>query len=281
MACAAAGLFATAAAMAKVAVTEYHVLQILFFRQLVVFASSVPAVSRNFPSALYSRHPFQHAARLTGAFVALTCGIWAVSVLPLTTAVTLGFAQVFFVTLFAAFILGEHVGRHRRVAVLVGFLGVVVAMRPGSQGLFNLYALIPVAGALGGAVAITMVRRLSQTESTATLLVYQAVVVGALAGVPMLWVWVTPDVPDLLFLLGMGIIAAAAQWIGVAALRIGEASVIGNVDYTKLVFAAVIGYLVFSELPDIFTLAGAALIVSAAVYLYHREQRQQRAGQAP
>ncbi|MEM7259373.1 MAG: DMT family transporter [Pseudomonadota bacterium] len=268
----AAALFATTAAMAKVAVTEFHVLQILFFRQLVVFCSSLPAIYQNFPSALRTEFPLQHVLRVTGAFTALVCSIWAVAVLPLTTAVTLGFAQVFFVALFAAFFLQEKVGMHRRIAVIAGFAGVLVAMRPGTQGLLNLYSLIPVVGALGAAVAITSVRKLSQTESTATLLVYQATFVGVLAGIPLFWLWVTPGFYDLLFLLGIGVIAAMGQWIGVNALRIGEASVIGNVEYTKLVFAAVVGYAIFGEVPDGYTLAGAVIIVIAAVYLYHREQ---------
>lgn len=269
----ASAMFAATAAMAKVAVTEYHVLQILFFRQLVVLGSSLPSVCRNFPAALYTRYPLQHAARLSGAFVALVCSIWAVAVLPLTTAVTLGFAQVFFVTLFATFFLKEQVGIHRRIAVLAGFVGVLVAMRPGTEGLLNLNALIPVTGALGAAVAITSVRRLSQSESTATLLIYQALFVGLLSGIPLFWLWTTPGLYDLGFLLSIGVLAAIGQWVGVNALRLGEASVIGNVEYSKLVFAALIGFTVFGELPDQYTLAGAAIIVLAAIYLYQREQR--------
>jgi drug/metabolite transporter (DMT)-like permease len=116
-----------------------------------------------------------HALRLVGAFVALSCGIWAVAVLPLTTAITLGFAQVFFVSLLAIWVLRERVGIHRIGAVIVGFIGVVVVMRPGVHGIINLHALIPIAAALGAAIAIISVRTLSQTESTATLLIYQSV----------------------------------------------------------------------------------------------------------
>lgn len=269
----AACLFAVVSAMAKHAVTQYHVLQILFFRQVVVLLSAVPELSKDFPAQLATRRPGLHAIRLAGAFIALGCGIWAVAVLPLTTAITLAFAQVFFVSLLAWAFLGERVGIHRIGAIIAGFIGVVVAMRPGTAGLFDLHALIPIAGAMGAAVAIISVRRLSQTETTATLLAWQAIFVGALAGIPMIWFWVTPDAFGLAFLLTMGALSAVGQWVGVRALRLGEAVVIGPIEYTKLIYAALIGYLVFAEVPDVWTLTGAVIIVCSALYILYRERR--------
>lgn len=267
----AVAMFATTTAMAKVAVNEFHVLQILFFRQLVVLLSSLPSIARAFPRSLQTRYPLLHALRLAGAFVALSCGIWAVSVLPLTTATTLGFAQVFFVALLASYVLRESVGVHRVSAILVGFIGVVVVMRPGVDGLLNISTLIPVAAAIGAALAIIMVRKLSQTESTATLLTYQAVFVGALAGVPLYWLWVTPDFYGLLFLLSMGVLATIGQWAGVKSLRLGEATVVGNIQYVQLIYAAVLGYFIFDEVPDRYTLVGAVIIVASSIYLLYRE----------
>ena len=264
--------------MAKVAVQDYHVLQILFFRQLVVFLSSLPSIAKSFPASLKTEYPVLHACRLSGAFVALSCGIWAVAVLPLTTAVTLGFAQVFFVSLLAFLFLQEKVGIHRVIAVVTGFFGVVVVMRPGVDGLFEVYALIPLVGALGAAIAITSVRTLSQTESTATLLVYQAVFVGLLAGIPLFWFWKTPNLFGLLFLLAMGVLAAIGQWVGVRALRAGEASVVSNIDYVKLIYAGAFGYFLFAEIPDVYTLVGAAIIIGSSVYLYIRESGKRRIG---
>lgn len=274
----ATGLFATVAAMAKFAVTEYHVLQILFFRQIVVFFSSLPSISADFPQSLKTKHPDLHGVRLLGAFVALSTSIWAVAILPLTTAITLSFAQVFFVALAAAWFLKEPVGVHRICAVIVGFIGVVVVMRPGVDGLFNLYTLVPLAGAFGAAFAVIAVRRLSQTECTATLLFYQATVVGLLAGIPLIWFWVTPDLFGLLYLLSMGVVATLGQWVGIKALRLGEASVIGNIQYTQLVYAAIFGYVFFSEIPDIYTLTGSVIIIGSALYIVHREAVRKRPG---
>jgi len=273
-----AALFATVAAMAKVAVTQYHVLQILFFRQAIVFLSSLPSITRNLPQSLKTQRPALHLLRLTGAFVALSASIWAVAVLPLTTAITLAFAQVFFVALLAMRFLGEPVGAHRLGAVAVGFIGVVVVMQPSVDGLINVYALIPLAGAVGAAFAVISVRTLSQTESTATLLLYQALFVGALAGIPLFWFWTTPDLPGLLLLLAMGILATMGQWVAVKALRLGEASVIGNIQYTQLIYAAILGYAMFGETPDSHTLLGAAIIIASALYIVHRETLKKRTG---
>lgn len=259
--------------MAKVAVKDYHILQILFFRQVVVFLSSLPSIAHSFPASLKTKHPKIHMFRLAGAFTALSCGIWAVAVLPLTTAITLGFAQAFFVALLAYYFLNEFIGSHRKIAVATGFIGVVVVTRPGAEELLNPYVLVPILGAIGAAIAVISVRKLSQTESTATLLLYQAVFIGVLAALPLFWLWKTPDISGLIFLLTMGVLATIGQWVGVNALRLGEASVIGSMQYVQLFYAAVLGFVVFDEVPDIYTIIGAAIIIISSLYLLHRENK--------
>lgn len=273
----ATALFSVAAAMAKFAVNDYHVLQILFCRQIVVFISCLPSLVISFPEALKTRQPALHASRLLGAFIALTCSIWAVSVLPLTTATTLGFVQVFFVALLAWVFLKESVGAHRLCAIIIGFIGVVIVMQPGAEGFFDRHTLIPIIGALGAGVAIISVRKLAQTESTATLLVYQALFVGAMAGIPLLWLWTPPDMFGTLFLLGMGVVSAAANWTGVKALRMGEASIVGSVQYMQLIYAAIFGWLLFFEIPDTSTVVGGAVIICSSIYILQREAVKKRA----
>jgi drug/metabolite transporter (DMT)-like permease len=163
------------------------------------------------------------------------------------------------------------VGLNRIGAVLIGFLGVVVVIRPGVDGILDINSFIPILAAFGAAVAVISVRKLSQTESTATLLIYQAVFVGVLAGLPLIWLWVTPDMPGLLFLMAMGVVATAGQWVGVKALRLGEASVIGNIQYVQLIYAAILGFLIFGEVPDRYTLIGATIIIGSSIFLLHRE----------
>ena len=131
--------------------------------------------------------------------------------------------------------------------------------------------MIPLLGALGAGIAVISVRKLSQTESTATLLVYQALFVGILSGVPLFWLWKTPDLVATLFMLAMGIVATLGQWAGVKSLRLGEASVVGNIQYMQLIHAAVLGFILFGEVPDHYTIIGAVLIVGSALYMFHHE----------
>lgn len=269
-------LFTIVAAMSKIAVDDYHVLEILFFRQVVIFLSCVPSFKKSPLNSLKTQRPKMHLLRLCGAFLALSCGIWAVSVLPLTTALTLGFAQVFFTALLALFFLKEVVGKHRIAAVIVGFIGVIIVMRPGVDGIINVHAFIPILGAIGTAIAIISVRTLSQTESTTTLLLYQAIFIGVLAGVPLFWFWQTPDLVGTLLMLSIGVISAVASWIGIQSLRLGEASVIANIQYMQLIYGAILGYLLFSELPDSYTITGAVIIIGSSVYIYRREALRKR-----
>ncbi len=88
---------------------------------------------------------------------------------------------------------------------------------------------------------------------------------------PLLWLWVTPDLAGTLLLLAMGILAAAAHWVGVKALRLGEASVVGNIQYMQLIYAAILGFFLFAEVPDIYTIVGAAIIIGSSIYIFHRE----------
>ena len=111
----------------------------------------------------------------------------------------------------------------------------------------------------------------SQSESTQTLLVYQSLFVGVLAGVPLFWFWKSPDLGGALFLLAMGILATVGQWVGVKALRLGEAIVVGNIQYMQLIYAAILGFFLFGEVPDIYMIAGAAIIIGSSIYIIHCE----------
>ncbi len=261
----ATALYSLSAALVKFAAGRFHVLEILFFRQMVVLASTLPAILGGFPASLTTGRLGLHALRILGAFVGLGGGMWAVSVLPLATAITVGFAQVFLVAGLAALFLGEALGRARVLAMMLGFAGVLVVMRPGAAGLVDLRVLIPLGAALGAAVAVTCVRRLAQTESTATLLAWQSLFVGVASGLPMFWLWQSPGGGELILLLGIAVLATAGQWAGIRALRLGDASVVSNVEYMKIVHAALFGIVLFGEWPTVTTLAGGALIVLAAL----------------
>jgi len=267
----AAGLFSFTAAMGKMAASEFHVLQILFFRQIIIFLSVLPCLRRNFPVVLKTKHPTLHGLRLLGAFLSLSLGLWSVAIMPLMTAVVLMFSYTFFVSLLACWLLKETLTVHRFIALLFGFIGVAIISNPDLNILSDVRTLVPMGAAIGAAIAIISVRKLSQEESTATLLVYQAIFIGILAGIPMAWLWKTPNLNQLIFLLSIGGIATLAQWLGIQALRLGEANVISSIKYTELVYAAILGFICFDEIPTLGTLVGTSIIISSGLYMAHGE----------
>ncbi|WP_316860546.1 DMT family transporter [uncultured Cohaesibacter sp.] len=267
-------LFAATATLAKLASHDYHFFQILFFRQIVIFLSAVPTIAKDFPKYLKTKSPLLHGARLAGAFIALSLSILALSGLPLTTATTLGFANIFFVALLGHYLLGETLGSYRLVAIATGFVGVAIAIRPDPSSLFNHYSLFAIIAAFGAAIAAITVRKLSQTEATATLLSYQAIFIGLLSGIPLFWLWKQPDLLDWALLLGMGVLSTAANWIGIKALRHGEAGLVKSVGYLSLVYAAIFGFLVFGEIPQQNTLMGAILIIISAFAIIQQGKMQ-------
>lgn len=258
----ATAIVALTGALTKAAAQDVPILEILFFRQMGVLASTLPALLRT-KSTLRTAKPALHSLRLLGAFIALSFGIWALAVLPLTTAITLSFLQVVFVALLAPRFLGEPASRHRVLATGLGLAGVAIFLNP--TGFTDIRILIPLIGAFGAAVALLTVRRLSKTESTDTLLVYQAIFIGALTALPMLWLWVTPSLPTLALLLGIGALATISQRISIRALRIGEATVVANIGYTQILYAAFFGALWFGESLSMREALSAGLIIAAAL----------------
>jgi len=265
-------MFAIAIAMSKMAVQDFHVLQILFIRQAVIFCSVLPSIVRHFPNNLKTKHPFPHLLRLAGAFSTLCISLWAVSIMPLTTVVVLMFSTTFFVSILAVLFLDEKIGRYRIASILVGFIGVVVVVRPSFASISEATSLIVLFAAFGAAIAVICVRKLSQIDSTVTLLSYQAIFVGVLAGIPMFWLWTTPSMSDFAFLIGIGAVSTVAQWTGIHALRLGEASLVSSLRYTEIIYATILGYWLFAELPDMYTLIGAALIIGSALFMILRER---------
>jgi len=270
---AAAAMFTIATALVKFAAKDYHVTQILLFRQIVMLTFVLPVLIKHFPHSLKTKRPGLHLLRLSGALAALTLSFTAVAHLPLATAISFSFTKTLFVTLFAAVLLGEAVGWRRLLAVLAGFAGMLIILRPDAGSAVSFYALLAIAAAIGAATAVTCVRALTSTESTATLLSYQAIFVGLLVAIPSIFVWQNPDMTGLIVLVAIGVVSLVAQWLGVQSYRAGEVSVVTGMEYTKLIYASLIGIFIFSEWPDGKTLIGAAIIISASAFTIWRESK--------
>lgn len=259
-------LFVTVGVCVRYLSDTIDVFQILLFRQIVFFTLLTPAICKHIDLLMKPQMVKFHTLRIIAAFLALLLGFVTVSNMPLAEATALGFSKVLFVALLSAILLKESVGKSRQVTLIVGFIGVLLVVQPSIEKMTFIYTLTGLTASLAAAVAVFCVRKIASKEPTINLLVYQAFFVGVLALIPSLFNWVWPSPFELTLLLLIGGISSVAQWFGVTAYKYGEANVVSNVEYTKMIYSLLLGYCFFSEIPDLISLTGAAIIV-ASVFL--------------
>ncbi|ASJ75415.1 DMT family transporter [Granulosicoccus antarcticus] len=267
--------FSLMVAMIKLVGERLPVTQILFVRQLGMTVMLAPVLVRTFPDSLRtSRLPLQ-IARILLAMIAMLCGFTAILNMPLADATAIAFAKSFFVTIFAVWFLKETIGLYRWSAVAIGFIGVLVMLRPGADG-FTIYGLMAVTGAASAGLVMVIIRMLSRTEAPSTILAFQAIGVGLVMAIPAYIYWVPPTLHEWVLLAGIGVVSYFSQKANIYAYSYGEASLLASLDYVRLVYATLFGWWLFSELPGISTWVGAAIIIGASIYTVHRESRRKQ-----
>ncbi len=277
----AAALFALMTLMIKVLGQHLHVTQILFIRQIIMAAIVMPSILRGFPGVMKTSQPHLQILRIVLALGAMLMGFSAIIHMPLADATALGFAKSFFVTIFAVWILGEVVGLRRWTAVALGFAGVFIMLRPGTES-FTGYGLMAVAGAACAGLVMVLIRLMSKRDSPTTILSWQAIGVGIAVTIPAIYFWRWPTNTEWLMLVAMGAISYLAQMANIFAFKWGEASILASLDYMRLIYATILGYLVFETLPGTATWIGASVVVAASVYSIWREARKnQRLTRSP
>ena len=245
--------------------------EITFFRCLFGFVALFPFVLRaGGRHALHTQHMKAHAWRSVLGIVDMGCSYLGIAKLELATYTALSFTKPLFAIVLAVFILKEEVRWRRWAATLVGFLGVLVMMRPGSHA-FDWWALLALGDALSIAILITILKRLPASETPLVMLFYYGIMATALVAPPAIYFWQWPTPEQWLQLCVIGAMGALSQYWWILAFKAGEASVVAPFDYLRLLFAGVIGYMVFVEIPDRWTLMGSLLIIGSTVYIAHRE----------
>lgn len=243
--------------------------QVLVIRHVVMIALLAPLFLPNLSAGFETRHLGLNFARGLFTLGSMYLGFTALVHVPLADVTALGFSQVLFVTVAAVFVLKEAVGPRRWIATVVGFLGVVVMMRPGEDGL-DVYALFAVGGALFGAATTISVRLMAERENTATILLFQSVLlISALLPPAIAW-WTPPTGREWLLLLLIGVFGTAGQYLITRAYQVGEASALAPLDFVRLLIACAVGYVLFAETPDATSLVGAFMVVGATVYTMRR-----------
>ncbi|MFT5221451.1 MAG: drug/metabolite transporter (DMT)-like permease [Planctomycetota bacterium] len=271
----ASAVFSVMALLIKLLGQQLHITQILLLRQIGMVIMVSPAIMRNFPGSLRTKRPGMQVLRVCFAVVAMLGGFTAVIYMPLAEATAIFFAKSFFVTIFAVFFLAEMVGVYRWSAVLIGFVGVLIMLQPGTDN-FTVYSLASLVGAAAAAAVMIMLRILSRSDSADTIMTYGALGVGLLMILPGIYFWQDVSSTEWLLLVAVTVVCYYGQKANIFAYKHGEASLLASLDYIRLLWATMLGYLVFGELPGVPTWIGAAIVICAAIFMIYRETRSKR-----
>jgi drug/metabolite transporter (DMT)-like permease len=265
-------LFSMNDVMGKWLVATYTVGQLLLIRSLAALGALLPFMRREGGVAAFTsiQRPGLQLVRAFFATAEVALFYWAVIYLPLADVITFYLAGPVYVTALSVILLGERVGWRRWLAVLVGFAGVVIALRPSAASV-SWPALIALAGSVFFAISMITTRMLRGTSDT-MLVATQTLGALALGAAAAPFGWVTPSLRDFLLLCLLGIVALVAHACTNRSLKLAPASVVVPYQYTLIVWAIVFGWLVFGDVPALLMLVGAAIIIAAGLFIFLREQ---------
>ena len=268
--------FASMHAVIRIASSEQHPFEVAFFRNLFGLAFLSPFLLRYGFGLLRTRRLPLHAARGAVHVSAMLMFFFAVPITPLSTVAALSFTAPLFVTVGAVLVLGEVV-RIRRIAALVaGFVGTLVIVRPGMAAL-DPGSLLVLGSSAVWAGAMIQIKLLSRTESSLTMTAYMAVFLTPLSSIAAAFVWQWPSLEDLGWFALMGSFGTLSHLCLGQAFREADTTVVLPVDFLRLIWASVYGYLLFNEIPVLFVWIGGVIIFASTLYLAYREAKVARA----
>ena len=267
------GIFSTHDVVVKILGGGYAPFQIVFFSVLLSFPLAMIMLMRDStPGTLVPKHPWWLALRTGAAVVTGVSVFYAFSVLPLTQVYAIIFATPLLITILAIPVLGETVRLRRWMAVLVGLAGVIVVLRPGSTDL-TLGHFAALVGAVGGALASIVVRKIGAEERTAVMLLYPMMANFLIMACALPFVYEPMPITDLGLLAVIALFAWIAGRLVIAAYMIGEAAIIAPMQYSQIIWASIFGYMFFDESIDAATAIGAGIIIASGMYIVLRESR--------
>ena len=265
-------------AVLKWLTSNYNTGQILFCRGIFITLPLSILIWRSGGfSSLKTENPKAHFLRallvITGTFLFIT----GLKFLPLTDAVAIAFAGPLFITALAQPFLGEQVGWRRWSAVLTGFLGILLIMRPGGS-VFQWAALLPLAASFTGALRDILTRHLSSKESSVALLFYTSVGVTATGFVTLPFSWSLVPFSDWLFFGLSGLLIGIAHFLMIETFRYGEAALVAPFKYSGVIWAGILGYVIWGDIPELSTIAGIGIVILAGFYILNRESMKNEKG---
>ena len=264
-------LFAFNSAVGKWLVAKYPVGEFLLIRSMMTLVVLLPFIWRA-GWQVFARmpRPGLQLLRVVVSSLEVAMFFWAVGYMPLADTTTFYLAGPIYVTALSVVLLGERVGWRRWAAVLVGFCGVVIALRPSAASV-TLPALIALGGSMIYALLMITTRMLRETDQT-VLMTTQLLGILLFAAVMAPFGWVAPALPDLMLLAGIAVLQVVSLFSSVRSLQLADASVVAPYQYSLILWSVLFGWQIFGEVPDAYTMTGAAIIVAAGLYIFWRER---------
>lgn len=274
---AASAIFSLGAAFVKALTESVPIIEIVMFRGYIGFLAMTPVLWRHGGlAALKTRQPSGHILRTVYGFFGTVSTVYGFAFLPLVTVTALGFAMPLVLTALSVPLLREKVGWRRASAILVGFGGVLIILRPweaAASGSAELGAIAFVlAGVVTWALAMITIRKMGEAgERNVTIVAWYTLGTALLATIGTIPVWITPTVPQLLALLAAGVMSGVAQLLMTEGYRGGETTLVAPFEYGAIVYTTILGIAIWSDYPDAWDFTGVAVLIGAGMYIWHRE----------
>ncbi len=244
--------------------------EVAFFRNAFGLVALLPMLMRPGRTPLKTQQLPRYFLRSVIGLASMLCAFWALGHLPMAQAISLSYSTPLFVTIAAVLWLGETVRMRRWAAVVIGFIGVLVIVRPGT-GSFSAGSLVAVAAAVLSSIVAIQIKQLTRVDSADTVVFYTYVFWVPLSLIPALFVWVWPTGIAWLWLALTGVLGTLGQLLWTRALRLGEVSALTPISFMQLPLVSVMAWLLFGEALDRWTVIGALIILGSNAYIAHRE----------
>jgi drug/metabolite transporter (DMT)-like permease len=273
-------VFAASSAASKWLVQSYPIGEVLFTRTLVsLIVCSIFILPQTGLSVFRTQRLRHHLLRSGSQGISQTFLLFAFTMMPLAGAIAINFSAPLFATLASALVLKEAVGAARWTALLVGFCGVLIVTHPGT-GTFQIGALFALGNAVLYGSVTAGVRSMTRTESAETLTLYQLALLTAFFALFMPWTWIWPSPSDSVWILFNGTSNAIGQYWWTRALHLAPASAVAPFYYLSLIWASIMGFLIWGEMPTVSLVIGSAIVAGSGLFLFWRETRVRRARMA-
>ncbi len=244
--------------------------EVAFFRNAFGLLALLPMLIRPGSAPLKTQQLPRYFLRSAIGLASMLCAFWAIGHLPISQAISLSYSTPLFVTIAAVLWLGETVRMRRWAAVIIGFIGVLIIVRPGSTN-FTPGTLVAVGAAVLSSLVAIQIKQLTRVDSADTVVFYTYVFWVPLSLVPALFVWVWPTGLAWVWLVATGVLGTLGQLLWTRALRLGEVSALTPISFMQLPLVSLLGWLLFNEALDRWTVIGAGIILGANAYIAHRE----------